>query len=154
MDYPGLSSDTAWKHHADMNCDTYTNSLDLDPFVMRLTNPPKYYLYFPDCEVCPGAEGLMAVGAGEGALMAFDEPRCQTDHGAIAGSDDGGLLCAPCTDSRPACAPGNRSPLPARTNPASLPPACCIDVRAFCSRRSNCCNCWTKEGRAVGSPCG
>jgi hypothetical protein len=35
----------------DMNCDGELNTLDIEPFVMALTNPTAYQFYYPDCDV-------------------------------------------------------------------------------------------------------
>jgi 6-phosphogluconolactonase (cycloisomerase 2 family) len=36
---------------ADMNCDGVVNSLDIEPFVLALTDPDAYALQYPDCDI-------------------------------------------------------------------------------------------------------
>ena len=51
----------------DMNCDNVVNSLDIDPFVLAITNPPAYEDQYPDCDIwladlnCDGALNALDV---------------------------------------------------------------------------------------------
>ena len=38
----------------DLNCDGVVNSLDIDPFVLAMTNPVEYGLQYPDCDIMYG----------------------------------------------------------------------------------------------------
>jgi len=50
----------------DLNCDTFINNFDIDPFVLALTNPAGYAQKFPDCEA------NLADMNGDGKVNNFD----------------------------------------------------------------------------------
>jgi hypothetical protein len=70
-DYPGLWGSALY--HADCNCDGSINGLDLDAYVLRLTDPNDYCDTYEGCELCPvcgqdgGGDGF---GGGSAAEVA------------------------------------------------------------------------------------